>query len=56
MSEASTTEFVRASRLYDVEASDRRRFDWAKMQPLSESQEEVEQVVESLSDWDTGAR
>jgi len=50
------TGFVRASRLYDTEASEPLRFDWAKMQPLSESQKAVEQAVESLPDEDTGAR
>ena len=40
--------FVRASRLYDVGASERRRFDWGKMQPLAESQAEVEQAVAEI--------
>ncbi|MGB9931121.1 hypothetical protein [Haloarcula amylolytica] len=40
--------FVRASRLYDVGAGERRRFDWGKMQPLTESQAEVEQAVAEI--------
>lgn len=50
------TGFVRASRLYDAEASEPLRFDWAKMQPLRESQQEVERAVQGLPDGDTGAR
>ncbi|WP_170093776.1 hypothetical protein [Halomicrobium mukohataei] len=50
------SEFVRASRLYDTEASEPLRFDWAKMQPLSESQQEVEQAVQRLPDGDARAR
>ncbi|WP_208628726.1 hypothetical protein [Halomicrobium sp. IBSBa] len=49
-------EFVRASRLYDVEASEPLRFDWAKMQPLAESQTEVEQALHRLPDEDARAR
>lgn len=41
-------EFVRASRLYDVEASERFQFDWEKMQPLSESQAEIERAVAAV--------
>ena len=51
-----TEAFVRASRLYDVEASEPLRFDWAKMQPLSKSQQEVERAVESLPDGETVGR
>lgn len=50
------SEFVRASRLYDVEASEPLRFDWAKMQPLRESQQEVERAVGSLPDGNARAR
>ncbi|ACV46598.1 MULTISPECIES: hypothetical protein [Halomicrobium] len=50
------SEFVRASRLYDVEASEPLRFDWAKMQPLRESQQEVERAVGNLPGRDTVAR
>lgn len=39
------TEFVRASRLYDVDAGDRVAWDWSKMQPLAESQATVERAV-----------
>lgn len=42
------TEFVRASRLYDVAASEQFQFDWEKMQPLSESQAEVERAVAAV--------
>lgn len=42
------TEFVRASRLYDVEAGEPLRFDWGKMQPLAESQVEVERAVSAV--------
>ena len=50
------SEFVRASRLYDAQASEPLRFDWAKMQLLSESQAEVERAVEGLLDEDARAR
>ena len=50
------TGFVRASRLYDTEASEPLRFDWAKMQLLGESQEEVEQAGQGLLDEDARAR
>lgn len=49
-------EFVRASRLYDVEAGERRHFDWEKGQSLSESQEDVEQAGQGLLDEDARAR
>jgi len=42
------TDFVRASRLYDVEASEPIGFDWAKMQPVTESQAEIERAVRSV--------
>jgi len=51
-----TEEFVRASRLYDAEASEPLHFDWGKMQPVSDSQEEVEQAVQGLLDEDARAR
>jgi len=50
------SEFVRASRLYDVEASKPLHFDWGKMQPLSESQKEVERAVQGLLDEDARTR
>lgn len=50
------SEFVRASQLYDAEASEPLRFDWARMQPLRESQAEVERAVGSLPDGDTAER
>jgi len=40
-----TDEFVRASRLYDVEAGERVLWDWSKMQPLAESQATVERAI-----------
>jgi len=40
--------FVRASQLYDAVAGERRPFDWTKMQPLDESQAEVEQAVAKI--------
>jgi hypothetical protein len=40
------TGFVRASRLYDVESSEPVSWDWAKMQPLAESQAAVERALE----------
>jgi hypothetical protein len=42
------TGFVRASRLYDLAAGESLRFDWEKMQPLDESQAEVEQAVTEI--------
>lgn len=39
------TEFVRASRLYDVDAGERVAWDWSKMQPLVQSQTTVERAV-----------
>jgi hypothetical protein len=39
------TEFVPASRLYDVEAGERVPWDWSKMQPLARSQTVVERAV-----------
>ena len=39
------TGFVRASRLYDVEAGERVAWDWSKMEPLAESQTAVERAV-----------
>ncbi|MBO4249463.1 hypothetical protein IL252_16775 [Halomicrobium sp. IBSBa] len=50
------SEFVRASRLYDAESGEPLRFDWAKMQPLGESQAEVERAVGGLLDEDARAR
>jgi hypothetical protein len=44
------SEFVRASRLYDVEAGEPLDFDWGKMQPLAESQAEVEQAVATIEE------
>lgn len=37
--------FIRASRLYDVDTSERFKFDWDKMQLLAESQAEIERAV-----------
>lgn len=44
------TEFVRASRLYDVDASEPVAFDWAKLQPVYESQAEIERAVAAIED------
>ncbi|MBX0348575.1 hypothetical protein [Haloarcula pellucida] len=44
------SEFVRASRLYDVAASEPRHFDWTKMQPVAVSQAEVERAVAEIED------
>ncbi|AAV47122.1 unknown [Haloarcula marismortui ATCC 43049] len=42
------TGFVRASRLYDVEAGEPLQFDWTNHQPLEQSQAEVEQAVAEI--------
>lgn len=42
------TEFVRASRLYDVEAGERIEWDWGGHQPVDVSEERVEQAVAAL--------
>ena len=42
-------EFVRASALYDVETGECVQWDWGKMQPVAESQAEVERAVASCS-------
>jgi len=42
--------FVRASRLYRPERRDSVPWDWAKMQPVSESQAAVEQAVADVLD------
>jgi hypothetical protein len=47
------SEFVRASRLYDVAEREQCQFDWAKMQPLAESQAEVEQAVRAIEQSQT---
>ena len=39
------SEFVRASRLYDVERGERVPWDWSKRQSVAESQREVERAV-----------
>jgi len=39
------TDFVRASRLYDVEAGERVPWDWGGDQPIPESQAAVEAAV-----------
>ncbi|WP_324664187.1 hypothetical protein [Haloarcula sediminis] len=44
------TEFVRATRLYDVEAGEPVAFDWAKLQPIAESQAEIERAVAAIED------
>lgn len=50
-------EFVRATRLYDVERGECVAWDWAKQQPVSESQREVEQAVAEIEPaTDGGAR
>ena len=41
----AVTEFVRASRLYDVEAGERVAWDWTRMQPLARSQTAVERAI-----------
>jgi len=41
------TGFVRASRLYDASAGECVNWDWAKMQPVTVSQAEVERAVEA---------
>ena len=51
----TVSEFVRASRLYDVAESQRFQFDWSKMQPLAESQAEVERAVRAAEQRQTGA-
>lgn len=53
--DSTVSEFVRASRLYDVGVSERLQFDWAKMQPLAESQAEVERAVRAAEQRQTGA-
>jgi hypothetical protein len=40
--------FVRASKLYDVEAGEPLQFDWTNFQPLAKSQAEVEQAVAEI--------
>jgi len=52
--DSTVSEFVRASRLYDVGESERLQFDWAKMQPLAESQAEVERAVRAAEQRQTG--
>ena len=42
------TEFVRASRLYDVESGEPVAFDWAKNQSVAESQAEIERAVAGI--------
>lgn len=42
------TGFVRASELYDIEAGEPLQFDWTNLQPLAESQAEVERVVAAV--------
>jgi len=42
--------FVRASQLYDVRAGERLRFDWEKVQLLSESQAEIERAVAAVEE------
>ena len=44
----AVTEFVRASQLYDAQASERVEWDWSKMQPLAVSQQRVERAVETV--------
>ncbi|MFC7140533.1 hypothetical protein ACFQMA_11930 [Halosimplex aquaticum] len=38
-------EFVRASRLYDVETGERVRWDWGGNQPVAESEARVQRAV-----------
>ncbi|EMA34373.1 hypothetical protein [Haloarcula japonica] len=42
------TAFVRASELYDVEAGEPLQFDWTNLQPLPESQAEIERAVAAI--------
>ncbi|WP_167837327.1 hypothetical protein [Halosimplex halophilum] len=42
------TEFVRASRLYDVETGERVRWDWGGQQPVAESEARVQRAVAEL--------
>jgi len=44
------TEFVRASRLYDVDTGEPIAFDWQKHQPVYESQAEIERAVAAIED------
>lgn len=44
------TRFVRASQLYDIERGERVQWDWAKMQPVTESQREVERAVAAVEE------
>lgn len=44
------TGFVRASRLYDVDSGEPVAFDWAKLQPVTESQAEIERAVAAIED------
>lgn len=44
------TEFVRASRLYDVSAGEPVPFDWSKLQPVAESQAEIERSIAAIED------
>ncbi|MFC7140297.1 hypothetical protein ACFQMA_10710 [Halosimplex aquaticum] len=39
------SEFVRASRLYDVAAGERVRWDWSGQQPVAESEARVQRAV-----------
>jgi len=43
------TGFVRASRLYDVEAGERVRWDWGGQQPVAESEARVQRAVAESS-------
>ena len=45
------TGFIRASELYDIEKGKPLDFDWTKLQPLEESQAEVERAVAEIEDW-----
>jgi len=41
--------FVRASRLYDVEAGERVSWDWSGHQPIAESEARVQRAVAEFS-------
>ncbi|WP_459192098.1 hypothetical protein [Halosimplex sp. J119] len=43
------TEFVAASRLYDVEAGERIRWDWSGQQSVAESEARVQRAVAESS-------
>lgn len=45
---SGTVQFVRASRLYDVGAGERIRWDWGGQQPVAESEARVQRAVAEI--------